>query len=202
MSARSYGTVHRLLHWSTAALVFLTIPVAIAMTSEGFRRIGDLLYITHKGAGVVILIIVVIRLAWRVAIERPGFDHELSAREHRMAQAIHAGLYFLLLAMAVTGYVRTVAGGFPIELLDRLGVPPLIGIDPELARWMSVAHAFLGYALVALIAVHIGAVAHHALVLKNGVAQRMWPPVARGSKDEHDRGSNRSADFDAPEERT
>lgn len=184
-----YGTVQRLFHWSVTLLVLITIPIAIAMTSEGFREIGNALYVAHKGLGVVILALVVLRLLWRLAIERRGEDGELSARERWIASAGHVGLYVLLIGMGVTGYLRTVAGDFPIELLDRLGTPPLIEPDDALAARMSVAHAFMGYALVALIAAHIGAITHHAWVLRDGVARRMWPPVQTGGSDSDERSS-------------
>ena len=39
---------------------------------------------------------------------------------------MHAGLYFFLILQAVSGYVRVTTGGFPIEALEALGIPPLL----------------------------------------------------------------------------
>lgn len=178
MSARGYGTVQRLFHWVVTAGVFITIPVAIAMQSELFAEVAGRLYVTHKGLGVLLLLLVVLRLGWRLAFERTSAHEGLDARERWMARAGHVALYALLLGMGITGYIRTVAGGFPIELLDSLGIPPLIGRNDLLAERMSVAHVALGYALIAVIGAHIGAIAHHAWVLRDGVAGRMWPPVS------------------------
>lgn len=180
-SVRGHDTVTRLLHWATVAAVAVALPVGIAMTGEGFGSVSDALYVTHKGVGVVIGVLVATRLAWRiVAPSPPPLPASVAPLERRLARWTHAGLYGLLLLLAVSGYARTVAGGFPIELLDRLGVPPLVPEMPRVSRALSVVHSFAGYALVAAIALHVGAVARHAWVVGDEVAGRMWPPVAPG----------------------
>ena len=39
---------------------------------------------------------------------------------------MHAALYFFLILQAVSGYVRVTTGGFPIEALEAVGIPPLL----------------------------------------------------------------------------
>ncbi|MEQ9399045.1 MAG: cytochrome b/b6 domain-containing protein [Longimicrobiales bacterium] len=176
MSEPRYSRPARLFHWAVSGLVAVTIPVGIAMTSEGFRAQGDVLYITHKGIGVVLLVLVLARAAYRVVVPPPPLPDSVPDRERRIAGATHVLLYVLLVVQGVTGYLRTVAGDFPIELLDVLGVPPLIGEHPDLARRLSVAHKIGAYALVATVSVHVAAVLHHALILRDGILGRMWPP--------------------------
>ena len=176
-----YGTGARLFHWGMALLILVTIPVGIAMTSEGFDGLRDALYVTHKGLGVVILALLVLRLAWkRVAAAPPPLPHSVPPLQRRIARWTHGLLYALVGGMAVTGYLRTVAGDFPIELLDALGVPPLVGGMPALSDALSVVHAFGSYVFVAVLALHVGAALHHALILRDGVVRRMWPPWKGG----------------------
>lgn len=174
---RGYGVVARLFHWGTALLILTTIPIGIAMTSEGFESVGDALYIAHKNIGVVILGVLVLRLVWRLARPAPPpLPASVPALQRRIAEWTHRGLYLLVGLMAVTGYLRVVSGDFPVELLDALGVPPLISGRPDLSRTLSVVHKFTAWALVATLAVHVAAAAHHALILRDGVVSRMWPP--------------------------
>lgn len=176
---RGYGTVARLLHWVVALLVVLQIPAGIAMTSEPLAAWADPLYIFHKGSGAVLLVLVLARAAWRLTHRAPPFPDYVPRLERRIAHATHVAIYVMLVVMVVSGYVRTVGEGFPIELLDALGVPPLIPHVPRLARVMLVVHQFVAVTLVGLVAVHVSAVVRHQIIEGNPVLARMWPPVRR-----------------------
>jgi cytochrome b561 len=169
--------VARLFHWVSALLILSTAAVGIAMTSEGFGGIGDALYVTHKTIGVVIVAILVLRVLWRMIAPRPPrLPASVPALQRRLAESTHTLLYVLIGVMGVTGYLRVVSGDFPVEILEAFGVPPLISNAPELSRILSVVHKVGAYLLTAVIAGHVAAAAHHALVLRDGVFSRMWPP--------------------------
>ena len=175
-----YGTVSRLFHWTVAVLVFVQIPMGVAMTSYGFEEWRDALFIGHKGLGVILLVLVLLRLVWRVFHTPPPPPPHWPPIQRVLARTTHATLYALLVVMGVTGYLRTVGGGFPIELLDMLGVPPLVSDLGDTADTLSVVHKFTAYLLVGLIGVHMAAALHSAWIEKDGVMERMWPPVGGG----------------------
>jgi cytochrome b561 len=174
-----YGVVARLLHWLIALLVVLQIPAGIAMTSEPLAAVTDPLFIYHKGMGAVLLVLVLTRAVWRATHRPPAFPDYMTPAEKRIAGTTHLAIYALLLTMTVSGYLRTVGDGFPIELLDALGIPPLIPQMPRLAAAMLVVHQFAVMGLVALVAVHVAMVLRHHLIERNPVLVRMWPPVGR-----------------------
>ena len=179
MSGHSRTT--RSLHWLMAALVAVQVAAGIAMTSQGFRGVSDALYVTHKGTGVVLLLLLLVRVAWRAAgPAAPPLPDTIPPAERRLAAWTHRFLYVLVGTLAVTGYLRTVGGGYPVELLDALGIPPLVGEDEALATRLSVVHKVLGYVLVATVALHVGAVVQHTFLIRNRVLDRMWPPWRRG----------------------
>ena len=177
--APGYGTVARVLHWIIALLVVLQIPAGIAMTSEPLASAADPLFIYHKGMGAVLLVLVVARVLWRVTHRPPPFAAYMPPLEQRIAGMTHKAIYALLLVMVVSGYVRTVGDGFPIELLDALGVPPLLPPMPRMAAAMLVVHQFAVFALIGLVAAHVSMVMRHQLIDKNPVLARMWPPFGR-----------------------
>ena len=174
-----YGTVARVLHWVVALLVVIQIVAGIAMTSEPLTNWTAPVYLYHKGAGAVLLVLVLARAAWRLTHRAPSFPDYMPSLEQRIAHATHIGIYVVLVAMVVSGYVHTVGGGFPIEMLDALGIPPLIPNVPRLAPAMLVVHEFAAVALVGLVAVHVSAVLRHQLIEGNPILARMWPPVRR-----------------------
>lgn len=175
-----YRTPARLFHWIVALLVLATIPVGQVMIQEGLSRpVQDSLFIFHKNVGVLILLIVLARLAYRQFVPPPPLPPAVPDWQRRIAGLNHAALYALLIFMAVTGYVRVRAGGFPIEALDAMGLPALVPRSEPLEQWAKDAHWWGRIVLVAVIALHILAAIWHGAVRRDGVFSRIWPPVAR-----------------------
>lgn len=198
-----YGRVARLFHWVTVLLVLIMIPVGVAMTSETLEPVADPLFILHKGLGVIVLLVVVARLIWRLVHPAPPLPEHLPPLERRVASLTHWSLYALLVIQPVSGYVRTVADDFPIELLDAVGVPPLLPEMPEVAGVALVIHQVSAYLLTALIAVHVTGTLRHALIDKDGIFRRMWPPSAgagaRSRGEEERAGDGDSSPSGAPD---
>lgn len=177
---QGYGTTARLFHWISAILILATIPVGLIMVREGLSRpVQDTLFIFHKNVGVILLVLILLRLAWRALNPPPPMPAGVMADwQHRLSEWVHRGLYAMLLFMAVTGFVRVSAGGFPIEMLDWMGVPRLPRNIP-LADTASTLHFYGKFVLGALVVLHVAGALHHALLKRDGVFSRMWPPVAR-----------------------
>lgn len=170
----------RFFHWLSALLVLLTIPAALIMVTPGIDRgLQDPLFLFHKNIGVVILMLVAVRLLYRLRNPAPPLPSGVPAIQRHIAEATHWLLYGLLLAMAISGYVRVTAGGFPLEMLDGLGLPRLVPQSDSLAERAKQIHAFLRFPLIALIALHIGAALYHAAIKRDGVFQRMAPWAVR-----------------------
>ena len=176
-TAPDYGTVARLFHWITLVLILVQLPAGIAMTIEAVPALNDELFILHKGLGCIFLLVVAARLVWRLMHPVAALPQRLPALQRRIAALTHRLIYALLIVMPVSGYVRTVGDGYPIEMLDALGIPPLVTGIPDVAHVMLIVHKFSGWLLAALIAVHVGAAVHQQLFERDNVLSRMWPPV-------------------------
>lgn len=171
-----YGTVSRIFHWVTVVLVAVMIPVGLVMIQDIPRPVQDPLFILHKGLGPFVLVVVLLRLVWRAFHPAPPLPASVPEIQARLAGAVHVGLYTFLVVQAVSGYVRVTAGGFPNEVLDRLGIPPLLPKAERLGEFASGVHAVSAAVLIILIGMHVGAAAYHGIVRRDGVFSRMWPP--------------------------
>lgn len=177
-SVRGYSSTARILHWVVAILVLSTVPAAFVMVQEGISRsLQDSLFIYHKNVGVLIFFLVVARLIFRVTHPAPALPGHVPEGQRRIAFATHWLLYALLLVMSVSGYVRVEAGNFPIEMLDALGIPPLVPVNETLEETAQSIHLATRYVLIPLVLLHVGAALYHLLVRRDGVFGRMWPPV-------------------------
>lgn len=173
-----YGVVARVFHWLTVLLVLIMIPVGVIMTQDVPRHIQDPLFILHKSLGPFVFLVVALRLAWRARNPPPPLPATIPAPQRFAAEAVHWGLYALLLLMAISGYVRVTTGGFPIDSLDALGIPPLLPKNEAVANAAKAVHAACALGLIVLILMHVAAASYHGLVRKDGVFSRMWPPFS------------------------
>lgn len=171
-----YKPFARAIHWLMALLIIATIPVGQMMVMPGWsRETGNALYIFHKNVGVVLLLLLVIRLVYRLMNPPPPLPASVPPLQQMAAGLTHLGLYGMIAVMAISGYVRVKAGGFPLESLDALGIPSLVPRSDALGNTASQVHFYARFLLILLILAHVGAAAFHGIVKRDGVFSRMWP---------------------------
>ena len=172
----AYRPVARALHWTVAVIVLGMIPAGIIMITPGLDRgLQNLLFMFHKNMGVVVLVLMLVRLAYRAANPPPPLPASISPLQEKVASLTHWLLYATVLAMAASGYVRVVAGGFPLEWFDAIGIPRLVPKSEGLANAAKTVHWATHFMVMLLVAMHIGAALLHGLILRDGVFARMWP---------------------------
>ncbi len=175
-----YTTPARLLHWIVAAFVLLMIPAGFVMIQQGLPRpLQNTLFLFHKNSGVIVFLLVLIRLAYRLLVPPPALPDHLPEWQRKIADISHRLLYVALFVMPISGYIRVRAGGFPIEGLDALGIGTFVPRSEMLANIAKSIHYLTAFAIVVLLLMHIGAALQHALIRRDGVFERMWPPTRR-----------------------
>jgi cytochrome b561 len=174
-----YDAVARLLHWATAALVLLIIPIGWVMTRLDRGLAQESLFITHESIGLTILGLTAARIAWRLSHPAPPRSRDLSPLEARASGIVHTLLYLFLLALPISGYVMEVAGGFRLTYFGLAEVPRLVARDEPLSKLAETAHLTLQFGVSLCIALHIGAALHHHFLRRNDVLARMLPRLHR-----------------------
>lgn len=164
------------LHWSVALPVLLMIPAGIVMTREGLpRQTQDMLFLFHKNLGVLLVPLIAARIAYRLMNRPPDLPATVPGWQRKVAGLSHLALYAALVIMPLSGIIRVRAGGFPVESLGLSGAGRIVPRSDSLAEVASNLHGAAGFALMALLVIHVGAALHHGLILRDGVWQRMWP---------------------------
>lgn len=177
-TTQGYSTAARLFHWIVALLVFGMVPAGLIMVQEDISRpLQDTLFIFHKNFGLVVFVLVIARFAYRRANPPPPLPDHMPPWQKQIAKLTHRLLYLFLLVLPIAGYIRVRAGGFPIESLDALGLPPLVPRSDALAERAKTVHYFAAIGIILVAAMHVGAALFHGLVKRDGVFSRMWPPL-------------------------
>lgn len=197
-----YAPLARFFHWLTVLFVAILIPVGLYMVWRGnatnFDATTNTLYSAHKLAGFTLLWIVVLRLLYRFVHGAPP-DEPSILWWHKVGSRLnHWGLYVLLLAMPVLGWLGITLfgalgtlGGFrlpPIPGQDALydlaaSLGSLAGFEVPAATAEGGAKAGLVFKLhfwgamlvLAFAGVHVAAAIYHHFLRGDGVLRRMLP---------------------------
>lgn len=176
-----YSAAARHFHWVTVAFVFVMIPVGVIMSDRGERNIWDsttnALYSGHKLAGFILLFVLTARLAYRLVKGAPPDEPTLEPWQRIVSHITHWAIYAVLFAQVLTGWVGVSL--YPaLDIFGLFSLPGLVSPNEAAAGRAFAAHKLLGFLLVGLIAMHIGASLHHHFIRKDGVLRRMLPKRA------------------------
>ena len=121
-----------------------------------------------------------VRIAWRATHRPPPLPADLAAWTRSAAALVHWSFYGLLLALPVSGWMLSSnpARLNPMSWFGLFLIPPL-PISGAVARLGHEAHGVLGYALIALIILHVAAALRHHFLLHDTVLGRMAPNSIR-----------------------
>lgn len=172
----AWGWPAKTLHWLGAILILLLLGHGWWMTHMAPRPERLANYAGHAALGYDLLLLLILRLLWRWTHTVPALPADLAPWERWSAKAGHFGLYLLMFASTLTGWV--LAGTFRTPMLkDAFGlpVPQLLTIQDRAVRGqIEESHMILSYLLGALVVVHvIGALRHH-FIKHSDVMRRMW----------------------------
>jgi cytochrome b561 len=172
-STQAWGAVAKSFHWILAVLILAQI--ALGLTAKGWHLSPTKLdlFVWHKSFGILILALVVLRLAWRLANPVPDNPAAMPAWERFAARSAHLLLYLLMLAMPFSGWIIQSASNVPFRLFWQLPLPALVGPSDETADLAKWVHYGLFVAIGLVLAGHIGAALRHHFVLRDDVLRRM-----------------------------
>jgi cytochrome b561 len=132
----------------------------------------------HKSLGITLLLLVILRLLWRLTHPAPPPPAHSKAWEIRAARLSHALLYLLMFALPLSGWLAASTSIVPWKLWWVIPWPAIAAPDPALHDLAGEVHEALVKALVAVLVVHVAAALRHHFLKRDDVLLRMW----RGSR--------------------
>ena len=172
---QQYDAVSRTFHWLVVALVLAQITIALVLPATLPESAGDSITAWHLATGSTILLIMLLRLAWRLTHSVPPAPSSLPPALRVLARATHWAFYFVLILLPLLGWMAANAYGATPRLLGLIPLPRLIDTNQAMAGTIGNVHKTVATLLLALIALHVAGAFYHALVKRDGVIRRMLP---------------------------
>ncbi len=167
-----YGVISKAFHW----VVGVTI---IGMIAFGFLMGGYEppfkyeLYDIHKSIGATLILLAVLRIIWRIRDVRVPLVAGLNKGQKLAAKGGHYTLYVLMLAMPLSGWGMSSAGGHAVEVFGLFTLPALVEKDKAIGGFFHDAHEYLAWALIVVISLHVLAALYHHFIRKDETLKRM-----------------------------
>ncbi len=182
-----YTGVAMALHWLIALGIVAQLSLGLAMTKIAMARMTEFqLYQLHKSIGITVLLLVLLRVLWRLGHRPPALPDALPAIERVAAKGTHWVLYLFMLGLPITGWMLVSVSPYnlPTVLFGRIPWPHLpIFTDVEdkgpIEDVMKAVHAYAAWVLVAIVAVHSAAALRHHFIKRDDVLRRMLPRLGR-----------------------
>ncbi len=175
---RNFGVIAQAMHWSVAALVLSLLPIGFYMSDLplGFERFR---YVeVHKSLGLAVLALMIGRTLWRFFNPPPALPSGLPVWEYWAARLTHYAIYAVLFLQAAIGMGMVWAANSPLTFFGWFALPSPISPNPAIKELAKESHELLAFAIIILVAIHIGAALRHHFVLKNDILRRMLPGLA------------------------
>jgi cytochrome b561 len=162
------------LHWLLALALAGCFGLGLYMHELPISPTRLKLYNWHKWAGVTILVLSFVRLAWRLG-HRPPAEPPMPAWQAGVAKATHLALYVLFFAVPLIGWAYSSAAGFPVVWFGVLPLPDFVPVDKALAEAIKPWHERSAMTMAALVLLHVAGAIKHQLVDHDGLIDRMRP---------------------------
>jgi cytochrome b561 len=174
-SARRWGLLSQLFHWTVVVLIIVQFVLANIADDLplGMKKLAVLA--NHKSFGITILALAILRLLWRRASPGPGLPEGMSRLERIAAQASHHVLYLLLFLTPLTGWAMSSAKNYSVSWFNLVPLPNLVSPNDAVFRTMHEAHELLATAIAVVAGVHALAALRHHFMLKDDVLKRILP---------------------------
>lgn len=163
------------LHWLVALGIIGTFGLGFYMADLPLSPDKLKLYSWHKWAGVTLFLLAVLRLGWRISHRTPPLPAGTPAWQVLVAHVTHWALYFLMLAIPVSGWLMSSAQGFPVVWFGIVPLPDLVGRDKALGELFLQMHVIMNYTLLALVVLHAAAALKHHFIDRDDILRRMLP---------------------------
>ena len=165
-----YGIISKLLHWLSAILLLIQIPLGFYLVDLDFGEERITLENIHVILCLTVFYLVILRLINKILNPTPKLDPSIFIGQKFIAKLNHVLLYVAILSITVSGILKKLFNGETLVIFFK---EIRIKDNFELADQFYNIHTYSNYTILALISLHVLAVIAHRLLFKDNLLKRM-----------------------------
>lgn len=171
----AYNAPAKVLHWLIVGLLVAQFAVAWTMPDVGrdTKPIGLIAW--HLSIGTVILLVMLIRLGWRLVSTVPPAPSDLAPPLRMLSRATHFLLYAILIVLPVLGWINASSRDWPVKLFGLIPLPALVASGSGWGHEMGDVHQIVAWVLLGAVGLHVLGALYHQFVLRDGLLRRLLP---------------------------
>jgi cytochrome b561 len=163
------------LHWLLAVLIIGMLWLGFSLEDIPRNTPARGFYVNlHKSFGVLVLMLVLLRMAWRARHKAPPLPAGMPRWQEQAAVWSHRLLYLCMLLQPLSGYLASAFGKFGVKFFG-IPLPQWAWESKPVQSFFGTIHGVVAVTLLVLVALHVAAALKHLLVDRDQVFQRMWP---------------------------
>ena len=179
-----YDAVTIFLHWVIALLVLFMIGLGLYMDHIPVNDPVPL-HQLHKSVGIVTMLLIVVRVIWRVTHKAPSLPKDMLPAQRMAIGGMEGILYLFQIFLPATGWLMVSSMAMPIVLFGLVSwplipLPQSVMDSGTLAEVMPDIHNWLAWVFGGFIALHILAALYHRFIKKDQIVDRILPRHGAG----------------------
>ena len=165
-----YGVISKILHWVSALLLFIQIPLGFYLVDLDFGEQRINIENIHIIIGLTIFYLVIIRLLIKIFNPTPKLEPSIFKGQKFLAKMNHVLLYVTILSISFSGILKKLFNG---EILIIFFKKIKLNDNFELAEIFYDIHVFSNYLMITLIALHVLAVIIHKFFFNDNLLKKI-----------------------------
>ena len=165
-----YGIISKLLHWLSAILLLIQIPLGFYLVGLDFGEERITIENIHVLVGLGIFYVVIFRLLNNLINPIPKLGPATFLGQRFIAKLNHLLLYIAILSITISGILKKLFNGESLVIFFK---KIKIKDNFELADQFYNIHILSNYALIGLVVLHISAVIIHKLFFKENLLKKI-----------------------------
>lgn len=180
-NADRYSSITVAIHWF---MLLQLAAVYLSMEARGIFPKGSeaaqSMKTWHYMLGLSVLLVVLLRVAVRLASSAPAITPAPPQWQLKLATALQVAMYALMFLLPLAGWALLSAKGTPVPFFG-LELPALMAPDKQIAKFIKEVHEAGGTIGYFLIGAHAAAALFHHYFVRDDTLRRMLPRRAKSA---------------------